>query len=656
MRTLRSAATVAVVAVVVGALAGSPGALPAVAVDSVTKPTSADSGAGLTSLGYMAKEDMTVVEGNLTITTAGTVLKDTRINGRLIIQAANVTAENVVVAMNTTGTGTFFGVDLTSSSAVNFTGRFMTIYGAVPSRSLHGIGPKNYTLERSEIYNVQDGARAYAATGVNTNVRIRDNYFHDLLVLTPDPGQSDNMTHADGIHVMGGNGTEITGNRIAGTAATSAAGTTSDGTTYVEYVARDSAGRWMPATSSTPGAVPMTQAMSSIMVTPNVGQITNILIAGNWLGGGTATINAGSSQLTSLSGSVTGNRFVRDTFLNTGSEPYSLAGGNPLSILIRLAVSATAMVVADNTYEEDGAPARRFSFPAPSFTSTCSGLRCTFNAGATTDDGTIVDYAWTFGDGTTGTGVTATHDYTAGATYTVRLTVTDDMGGTASTSRSVTVTAPPPPGTLAQDSFQRTVTNGWGTAPTGGTWTVSGTTSRYAVSGGVGTASIPAGVTVETRLAAVSSTATDLRFDWAVDRLPVSGNLTVTASPRRVASSGSYLAKLVLSPTGRLTLALTRVNSTGGSEVTLQSAVVVPTTVTAGGKVSVRVRVTGTNPTTIQARVWAAGTTEPTAWQRSVTDRTSGLQAPGGLRLTGYLSAGRTAVQLRVDDLVAMIP
>lgn len=59
---------------------------------------------------------------------------------------------------------------------------------------------------------------------------------------------------------------------------------------------------------------------------------------------------------------------------------------------------------------------------------------------STTIGGAVVtDYAWLFGDGTTGTGSTPSKTYAAGATYTVRLTVTDSLGKVGVVSKSVAV-------------------------------------------------------------------------------------------------------------------------------------------------------------------------------------------------------------------------
>ncbi len=78
--------------------------------------------------------------------------------------------------------------------------------------------------------------------------------------------------------------------------------------------------------------------------------------------------------------------------------------------------------------------------PVASFTTACSGVTCNFNGSASSDpDGTITSYAWVFGDGTTGSGATVSHTYTAG-TYTVTLTVVDNGGAVSTQSKSVTVT------------------------------------------------------------------------------------------------------------------------------------------------------------------------------------------------------------------------
>jgi parallel beta-helix repeat protein len=60
------------------------------------------------------------------------------------------------------------------------------------------------------------------------------------------------------------------------------------------------------------------------------------------------------------------------------------------------------------------------------------------------EEGTILGY-WTFGDSTTGNGLTATHIYTAPGTYTVILTVTDEDGvsSTATTSAIITQSSSP---------------------------------------------------------------------------------------------------------------------------------------------------------------------------------------------------------------------
>ena len=71
-------------------------------------------------------------------------------------------------------------------------------------------------------------------------------------------------------------------------------------------------------------------------------------------------------------------------------------------------------------------------------------LAVSFNGGGSSDsDGTIVSYAWQFGDGTTAQGLTVSKTYTAAGTYTARLTVADDRGATGTATVSITATPAP---------------------------------------------------------------------------------------------------------------------------------------------------------------------------------------------------------------------
>jgi serine protease len=88
--------------------------------------------------------------------------------------------------------------------------------------------------------------------------------------------------------------------------------------------------------------------------------------------------------------------------------------------------------------------------PTASFTVSCSGLACTFDGRGSSDDGGIRSYAWSFGDGQTGSGATVNHTFASGGTFTVRLTVTDTIGQRDEESRSVTVSSTGAPCTACQ--------------------------------------------------------------------------------------------------------------------------------------------------------------------------------------------------------------
>jgi len=68
-----------------------------------------------------------------------------------------------------------------------------------------------------------------------------------------------------------------------------------------------------------------------------------------------------------------------------------------------------------------------------SFTKSCSGLTCSFNASASTN---ATSYSWNFGDGSTASGVTTSHRFARSRNYTVTLT-TQPASSTSTASTSV---------------------------------------------------------------------------------------------------------------------------------------------------------------------------------------------------------------------------
>jgi PKD repeat protein len=68
----------------------------------------------------------------------------------------------------------------------------------------------------------------------------------------------------------------------------------------------------------------------------------------------------------------------------------------------------------------------------------------TFDASASTDDGSVVAYDWDFDDGETADGPVVKHRYLWPGDYNVVLTVTDDDGGQTSTVEAVHILGGPP--------------------------------------------------------------------------------------------------------------------------------------------------------------------------------------------------------------------
>ena len=320
------------------------------------------------------------------------------------------------------------------------------------------------------------------------------------------------------------------------------------------------------------------------------------------------------------------------------------------------ATNAPVTITYDNlTVTTLGAPAPNQA-PVAAFTASTTDLTVSVNgAGSSDPDGSIVSYSWNWGDGTpAGSGATASHVYAAAAAYTVTLTVTDDDGATATTTRSVTATAPAPTTELASDAFARSAASGWGSAPVGGAWTVN-SAANFSVSGDTGKVVHAAGSTRRALLNQVSVTDADLTVQFASDKPTSVGQIVAGIVARQVSSSEFYQARVRLLPGGSVALQITQ----GSSSILLANTTVAGLSYTPGDQLQIRFQLEGTSPTTLKAKVWRVGTTEPAAWQLTTTDTTASLQTAGVIGLESYISASATnaPVTITYDNLtVTQLP
>jgi PKD repeat protein len=233
----------------------------------------------------------------------------------------------------------------------------------------------------------------------------------------------------------------------------------------------------------------------------------------------------------------------------------------------------------------------------------------------------------------------------AGTNYQWYVTVNDGTTTTTGTTWSFT-TATAPTTALARDGFDRTLTSSWGSADLGGTWTTTGGATRFSVAGGDGITQTPAGVTTTAALGVLPGTVTDTSVQLRMDAVP-NAVTHLSVAGRRVGSS-SYSAKVRVAATGATDLRILR------DSTDLTAGVAFGTPLTAGERLAVRVQVEGISPTTIRARAWKIGSTEPSSWTVTTTDATPALQAPGGVGLSTYLSSTATTgpATVRWDDLL----
>jgi len=170
-----------------------------------------------TCTGVPAGTALTVVTGNMTITTANTIVDGQDIRGSVSVKAAGVVIRNSKITCTNGG----FAVDTIGVSGTWLTIQDTTISCGNLVGGTTAIGEEQVTVLRTNISGCENGF------DVNRNMLIQDNYIHDLYT-----GNGTDDPHTDGIQMWStATGVTIQHNRItSGGPTTSAIISPSQGT------------------------------------------------------------------------------------------------------------------------------------------------------------------------------------------------------------------------------------------------------------------------------------------------------------------------------------------------------------------------------------------------------------------------------------------
>jgi parallel beta-helix repeat protein len=206
---------------------------------------------------------------------------------------------------------------------------------------------------------------------------------------------------------------------------------------------------------------------------------------------------------------------------------------------------------------------------------------------------------------------------------------------------------------VVQDDFARTAPASWGSAPTGGLYTLSAP-EYFSADGQSGVASPPRpGSSLTATLASVASLNVSATTTVAVDALPTAGNGMSVGLQLRTAGMTYYQSTLRLSPDGRLLVGIYRVNGDTSNQSTLVSEIAVAEGVAAQTDITLEFQATGTETVELSTRAWPAGASKP-EWQSVASDSSAErIPTAGGLGLWTYLSSGSDAGVARFTSVAA---
>lgn len=237
--------------------------------------------------GVPAGTKLAVHNGDLTITTPGTHIDGLDVRGFIRIKAPNVKITRTIVR----GAKTTRSTALIQTLHPGVVIEDVELNPSTPSVYIDGIKGHGFTARRVNIHRVVDTVLIHG-----DNSKILNSWLHDNAHFQSDPHQGGKPSHDDGVQLVNGHNTVISGNRIEGA---------------------DNA---------------------AVMVAQDRGKISNLKITNNFLGGGGCTVNISEKGKGSIPGiSIVGNRF--------GNARHHHCGV--------VAPQSTKVDLRDNTYEDD---------------------------------------------------------------------------------------------------------------------------------------------------------------------------------------------------------------------------------------------------------------------------------------------------------------
>ena len=128
------------------------------------------------------------------------------------------------------------------------------------------------------------------------------------------------------------------------------------------------------------------------------------------------------------------------------SHTFATAGPYTVSLSVTDSAAATTLTTLPITISAAGTPAAPVAVitGGPTFTGTVSTPLMLSGALSSDADGTIVSYAWTFGDGTISAIAAPSVTYATAGAFAITLTVTDNAGLTGTATATANITAAPP--------------------------------------------------------------------------------------------------------------------------------------------------------------------------------------------------------------------